>query len=145
MKIERVQSLEILRRCSPILVKAYNGEPWNDSWTEEKAFEKLSCFFNSPKFIGWVATEGDKILGCCVGNIEPYFTGDYFYLKEMFVSPDSQRKGVGAEIMKAVKTHLETIDIKTVILFTSNAAFPFEFYKKHSFNQMENMCMMHLG
>ena len=145
MQIKKIQSPDELEKCAEILVKAYNGEPWNDEWTQAKALEKLTCFYNSPKFLGWVATDGDELLGCCVGNIEPYFTGDYFYLKEMFVYPRTQRKGVGSQLMASIKAHLDSIDIKMVILFTSDEGFPFSFWKKQGFELMEGMRMMNFG
>lgn len=143
--IEKINSKLSLDKCAEILVDAYNSEPWNDSWTKEKALEKLICYFNSPKFIGWAALSEGEIVGCVVGNIEPYFTGDYYYLKEMFVAPKAQKKGVGAQLMNAVKTHLTTINIDTIILFTGKDFFPFDFYLKSGFNEMEEMRMLHFG
>ena len=144
-KIKKIESIHALEKCAEILVEAYNTEPWNDQWTKEKALEKLSCFYNSPKFLGWMAFENDQLLGCCVGNIEPYYTGDYFYLKEMFVSVPSQRKGVGTGLMASIRTHLKTIGIEMIILFTSNEGFPFTFWQKQGFGEMEGMRMMHFG
>ena len=144
-RIEKIESNIILDKCADILVDAYNSEPWNDNWTKEKALEKLICFYDSPKFIGWTAWDNDKLLGCCVGNIEPYYLGDYFYLKEMFVYRNSQKKGIGARLMTTLKNHLHTIDIKTIILFTGRDFFPFEFYIKTGFTVMEDMRMMNFG
>lgn len=92
-----------------------------------------------------MAFDGDQLLGCCVGNIEPYYTGDYFYLKEMFVSVRSQRMGVGLQLFEAIKTKLESIGISQVILFTSNEGFAFDFWQKVGFQEMEGMRMMHFG
>ena len=91
IKIERIESIQTLEKCAELLAEVYNAEPWNDNWTKKKALEKLTCFYNSPKFLGWMAIQKNILLGYCVGNIEPYYTGDYFYLKEMFVSVQSQR------------------------------------------------------
>jgi aminoglycoside 6'-N-acetyltransferase I len=143
--IKSIESSHSLPKCAEILVDAYNSEPWNDNWTIEKALEKLTCFYNSPKFLGWMAFEDDQLLGCCVGNIEPYYTGDYFYLKEMFVSVQSQNKGVGVQLFEAIKTKLEAVGIGQVILFTSNEGFPFDFWKKVGFQEMKGMLMMHFG
>lgn len=145
IRIERIESPEILEKCAEILVDAYNSEPWNDSWTKEKALEKLTCFYNSPKFLGWMAFQENDLIGCSVGNIEPYYTGDYFYLKEMFVSFQSQKNGIGTRLLVSIQEHLETIDVKTIILFTGKDFFPFDFYLKHGFNEMEEMRMMHFG
>ncbi|MGB3692240.1 MAG: GNAT family N-acetyltransferase [Spirulinaceae cyanobacterium] len=145
IKISKIESIQTLEKCSESLVSAYNGEPWHDNWTKEKALEKLTCFYNSPKFLGWMAMQEDKLLGCCVGNIEPYYIGDYFYLKEMFVSVQSQRMGVGSKLMASLKGYLETIGIETIILFTSKEAFPFDFYQKTGFKEMKGMRMMYFG
>lgn len=133
IKIQRIESKEVLSLCAKILVEAYNAEPWNDQWTAEKALEKLECFYHSPKFIGFLAYEGNDLKGACIGNIEPYYTGDYFYLKEMFVSPSCQKRGIGLKMMEALKQHLELLEIEQIILFTSKDYFPFNFYEKVDF------------
>ena len=143
--IKKIESNTILSRCADILVDAYNAEPWNDNWTRKKALEKLTCFYDSPKFLGWTAWHGDKLLGCCIGNIEPYYSGDYFYLKEMFVYHADQKRGIGTRLMTTLKQHLQTIDIKTIILFTGKDFFPFDFYIKTGFVVMEEMRMMNFG
>jgi N-acetylglutamate synthase-like GNAT family acetyltransferase len=127
------------------LVAAYNAEPWNDSWTIEKAQEKLICFYNSPKFIGLAAFVDGKLAGSCVGNIEPYYIGDYFYMKEMFVSPEFQHKGIGRRLMESMKVRLKKMDIETIILFTGKDFFPYDFYLKSGFSEMEGMRMMNFG
>jgi GNAT superfamily N-acetyltransferase len=143
--IKKIDAIEQLPACAELLVEAYNAPPWNDNWGTDKALEKLECFYNSPKFLGWMALSEGRLLGCCVGNIEPYYTGDYFYLKEMFVSVQAQRSGVGTELMANLKKHLETAGINAVILFTGKGLFPFNFYLKAGFSEMDGMRMMHFG
>jgi len=143
--IEKIAPGDSLDACAEILVSAYNGEPWNDNWTAEKALEKLTCFCNSPKFLGWKAYQDDQLTGCCVGNIEPYYTGDYFFLKEMFVSPRAQGQGIGVRLLEVIKRDLETFGIHQIILFTTHAGFPFNFYLNAGFSEMDGMRMLHFG
>lgn len=145
IRVERITNEQELSECAEILVSAYNNEPWNDEWTHETALAKLVCFYNSPKFLGWMAYEGNQLVGCCVGNIEPYYTGDYFYLKEMFILHQAQGKGIGAKLMVDIKAHMEAEQIEMMILFTSNAGFPFKFWQKQGFAAMEDMRMMGFG
>ncbi len=142
IKIERITSTSCLPQCAEVLVQAYNAEPWNDEWTKEVALEKLMLYYNTPKFIGWTASLNGQILGCCVGNIEPYFSGDYYYLKDMFVLPASQKKGIGLGFMTTIKAHLASINVTMIILFTGQQHFPFNFYQKEGFTEMEGMRMM---
>jgi GNAT superfamily N-acetyltransferase len=145
IKIERIKSEACLTICAKVLVSAYNNEPWNDNWTQEKALEKLTCFYNSPKFIGWKVSKADQIIGCCVGNIEPYYTGDYYYLKEMFVTFEFQNKGIGNLMMETLLAHLKEIEINQIILFTGKDFYPYDFYLKKGFEVMDDMRMMHFG
>ena len=145
IRIERIESASQPSACARILVEAYKAKPWNDAWTPEKALEKLTCFYNSPRFLGWMVYEGERLLGATVGNIEPYFSGDYFYLKEMFILPKAQWKGVGSALFEAVRSCLDSEGIGMMILFTSNQGFPFDFWQKTGFREMEGMRMMCFG
>jgi GNAT superfamily N-acetyltransferase len=63
----------------------------------------------------------------------------------MFVYPHAQAKGIGAALMEVIKGELESLGIGTIILFTSKDFFPFEFYLKSGFREMEGMRMMHFA
>jgi aminoglycoside 6'-N-acetyltransferase I len=142
MEIIKLESEDLLKKCSALSVEVYNNEPWNDKWTEKKALERLACFYNSPNFIGFVSIDRNEITGCILGNIEPFYSGDYFYLKEMFVKKSGQRKGTGTNLLNKLKETLNEKNINSVILFTSKYMFPLGFYQKNGFTIMEGMCMM---
>lgn len=145
IEVKKIESHEVLGGCAELLVEAYNSEPWNDNWTKEKALEKLACFYSSPKFVGLAAYADGKLAGCCIGNIEPYYIGDYYYLKEVFVSPAFQKRGVGHRLIEAIKEELASLGIETIILFTGKGFFPYDFYLKSGFAEMEGMRMMSFG
>jgi len=142
MKILILDSEKKLAECAKLYVRASNGEPWNDQWTEETAFNRLLDFFNSPGYLGLYAEEGSGILGALVGNAEQFYSGSYFYLKEMFVLPEHQRKGIGTGLLNELKRILDERGIRSIQLFTSKKLFPFSFYKKHGFEIVKNMVMM---
>jgi len=142
--VNQITSPETLNRCAEILAVSFN-EAFGDEWTHENALQKLTTFYNSPKFRGWVVEEGNKIIGGCIGNIETYFTGDYFYLKEMFIEPSLQRKGIGRELMNKIKEALKTEGIEMIILYTSNEGSQFSFYQRNGFNEMKGMRMLMYG
>ena len=139
--IERIRSKAPLEKCAEILVKAFN-QAYGDEWTKSQALVKLNTFYNSPKFMGWVAKQNENIVGACIGNIEPYFTGDYFYLKEIFILPKYQGKGIGNNMMQIIKEELKEMDIKMMILFTVNEGHQYKFYLDNDFEEMEGMRML---
>lgn len=142
LHIQSVTSPAELAACADVLVQAYNSPPWNDAWTHEKALEKLLCFYQSPRFMGWKAVSENQVVAACVGNVEPYFSGDYFYLKEMFVLPALQGSGIGGMLLNRVKLYMEESGIPMLMLFTSNEGFPFGFYEKHGMSEVPGMRMM---
>ena len=50
-----------LAGCARILVGAFAGEPWHETWTKEAAARRLSEIRSTPGFLGLVALDE-----CCV-------------------------------------------------------------------------------
>lgn len=143
IKIKPILSVNTLEECSGIFMEAYNGEPWlEDGWTHDAAAQLLTYHFNTPGFMGWIATYNGCPVGCCVGNVEPYYTGDRFVLKEIFVSATSQKMGIGNKLLDAMKASLRARQVKTAILFTHKTLFGF--YERSGFLPIAEMgIMMH--
>jgi ribosomal protein S18 acetylase RimI-like enzyme len=138
--IARITSVQTLEQCAAIYPPAYNNEPWNDNWTYTTALALLTCYYNTPGFMGWVALQDDNVIGCAIGNIEPYYSGNIFILKEVFVAIDAQSSGVGSDLMAAMKETLETINIKMIILSTRTSII--DFYSKLGFTVMDDVSTM---
>lgn len=140
IEIIQITSINQLEQCAAMYAEAYKGEPWNDNWTNETAFALLSCYYHTPNFMGWLAIANGDIVGCCIGNIEPYYSGNNFILKELFVSVRSQKMGIGQSLLSAVKTDTETRGVKLIFLFTRKVIA--DFYVKSGFAEMHEMCTM---
>ncbi|MGF7081240.1 GNAT family N-acetyltransferase [Mucilaginibacter sp. UYCu711] len=138
--IVKITSVQTLERCAAIYPSAYNTEPWNDNWTYTTALALLTCYYNTPEFRGWVALQDGKIIGCAIGNIEPYYSGDIFILKEVFVAAEAQNLGVGRDLLATMKENLETINIKMIILSTRTPII--DFYSKSGFKVMDDVSTM---
>jgi GNAT superfamily N-acetyltransferase len=89
-----------------------------------------------------MALDNGALQGALVGNIEPYYTGDYFYLRDMFVPFGTQHRGFGRALLSHLIDHLEARSINQIILFTSREFFPFEFYASMGFAELPDMRMM---
>jgi len=138
--IDKIASLDHLKLCAAIYPAAYNAEPWNDSWTIDTATALLSCYYNTPQFMGWSARRGDSIIACAIGNIEPYYSGNIFVLKEIFVAVNSQGFGVGSSLLASIKKRLAKIDTRMIILSTRRPIV--DFYIKSGFEEMEGVGTM---
>ena len=141
-----IQTEEDLKKCAPLLVRVYNAEPWNDHWDEKWAYKKLLVSFRSPDFYGICIMEDQNIVGVLVGNLEPNNTENFFYLRDMFVDPDQQRKGIGSLLLDSIKNHLNPMEeVSGITLFTSRVYFTHAFYLKNQFEVLDEFCFMHYG
>jgi aminoglycoside 6'-N-acetyltransferase I len=138
--IVKITSIQTLEQCAAIYPPAYNTEPWNDTWTYATALALLTCYYNTPEFMGWVALQDGKVIGCAIGNIEPYYSGNIFILKEVFVAVEAQGLGVGNSLLTAMKQSPETINIKMIMLSTRTPII--DFYSKLGFTVMDDVSTM---
>ena len=144
LKIVEIEQTAQLKACAPLLVEAFNTA-YPDEWTYDTALKKLIDYFQSPRFLGFIVYEGEAVVGGCIGNIETYFLGDHYYLKELFVDPKAQGKGIGQQIMKRVKAELAGLEVPMISLYTMNEGPQVTFYEKQGFQQVAGMCMMVFG
>ena len=56
MKIQRVNKVQI-DDIAKFLVKTFNSEPWNESWTFEMARERISGLISNPMTIAYEVIE----------------------------------------------------------------------------------------
>jgi len=138
--IERIHSPKQIEQCAQIYPLAYNAEPWNDNWTNDTAKALLKCYYNTPGFEGWIAWQDNTILGGIIGNVEPYYSGNIFILKEVFVAVNAQGTGIGGRLLSAMKRDLDKLNIKMIILSTRKPIF--DFYIKSGFKEMEGVGTM---
>lgn len=142
MTIIPIETNEQLTSCVDVYIEVFNGAPWNDQWTATTAYQRLADAFHAPGFIGLIALIDEHIAGGLVGNLEHFYTGPYFNLKEMFVKPSLQRQGIGQQLFTALYQQLEERQIASITLFTSNDFFPYAFYQKHGFHEVSGLRMM---
>lgn len=96
----------------------------------------------TPGSLGLLLWQDARLIGGLVGYQEQWFDGVHFFLKEMFVARDSQRQGVGTELIHHLKRTLTDRGVDRVYLLTSRESIAADFYAKHGFYVSPRMDMM---
>jgi ribosomal protein S18 acetylase RimI-like enzyme len=122
-----------LVECSQLYINTFNNEPWNENWNMEDAFNRLSNFLSPTYSIGFKAVKKNLIQGFLVGEIEQWRGSQNFYLKEMCVSKEFQRSGLGRKLMLALQNKLYRLGISRIYLITQRETVPEIFYKSEGF------------
>ncbi len=141
-----MQSAPIIRddlsECSDLFVKVFNRPPWDENWTVSTALARLTEIVGTPGFEGLKAISDGRIIGFALGYAESFDGGGDFYLKEMCVLPDVQRKGIGTAILEELKAHLLRIGARKLYLLTERGGRAENFYEKNGFYTSETMIMV---
>lgn len=126
-----------LTACADIFSRTFSSEPWNEEWNITSALERLTCFFQSEGFCGVLAEE-DNVVCFVMGNIEPFYSGPIFYLREMCTDMDNQSRGIGSQTLQFLEEKLRSKRVNNVYLLTEHGIPAAQFYQNRGFNVDRN-------
>ena len=121
-----------LTSCAEIFSRTFSKEPWNEKWSTDSAFERLAHFYHSKGFCGVLAEE-ENVAGFVLGNVEPYYSGAVFYLRDMCTSTEHQSKGVGTKILMLLEEMLVLRNVRNIYLLTEYSIPAAKFYRNRGF------------
>ncbi|MBH1940264.1 GNAT family N-acetyltransferase [Mobilitalea sibirica] len=133
---------EDLKEYAKLYVGVFNAPPWDDQWTIETAYKRLYDISNTSGFIGYKYVEDGEIKGSIMGNLEQWYEGFHYNLKEMFVATQLQGKGIGSKLLMELEKELKASDVNTVYLFTSKGDLTSHFYSNNGYEEIQSMVMM---
>ena len=141
MKIQRVNKDQI-DDIANLLVKTFNSEPWNESWTYEMARERISGLISNPMAIAYEVIEDNEAMAALIGYKTCYMSDKEFHIEEFFVSNKFQNKGYGTKILEFIESELRGKGVTSLTLLTEHG-FPSEkFYEKSGFAYNKRLIFM---
>lgn len=142
MKIVVLESAQI-PLAGKLFADVFQKEPWNFAWINE---EKATAYFRymeaSPESLGFFLMEEDEVIGCCMGQINPYFEFVTYDIKEIYIVTSHQGEGKGSFFLEAIEDFLRNIRVHVVNLLTSGQIDAFQFYLKNGYEVSENTTFM---
>ena len=133
---------DALRDAAELFTKSFNSPPWNDQWSEEKAFRRLSAMAHAEKAYGLCMYDEGRLLGIVLGHREEYYDGTEFLLKEFAVDNESRGKGLGTIMMEELRNRLKAKNIRRIVLVTLDDRRTTSFYRKQGFEEDTNAVVM---
>jgi aminoglycoside 6'-N-acetyltransferase I len=129
-RIERLGP-EHLEPGARLLAEVFNRAPWNERWTPETARAELEHVLNTPGSFGLVIYAGGSLAGLAAGHRHPLDRGEAYYLREMYVRPELQGRGLGSELMRELKRALKDRGVSILYLITHRGIPAESFYRMH--------------
>jgi aminoglycoside 6'-N-acetyltransferase I len=129
--------------CTEVFVAVFCDEPWNEAWHVADAQARLEEMVHTPGFHGVLVASDDELLGFAMGHTEQWQRGKkHFYLQEMCVLPDYQRRGLGSGLVQMLCRDLMAMDVEAIYLLTARGGPAQAFYEKLGFDVNPEMIMM---
>lgn len=97
---------------------------WMD-WVDEEQEAQFASLWR-PSDTRIITLDGREI-----GWVEFRRTGDEIFLKQLYISPDHQRQGIGSRIMRLLNEHGSPANSMALFVLKNNPAF--RFYRRHGF------------
>lgn len=142
MRIKKLDE-KYLKECSIMYIETFNREPWNDNWNEITSYKRLKDIYDTPGFLGLVVLDQDQLRAAVFGNIEQWYEGEMYNLREMFVNHEDKGSGIGSYLIVELEKRIKELGINSISLFTIRGDFTEKFYIKNGFITEEDMIMMH--
>ena len=111
-------------------------------WTKDVAEDYLKDFFESKKFVGYVAEENSAIIGGLFAHEKIWWNNSEVFVEEMFVTPAKQGNGIGTALLKEVEKYIEKKHLAGITLSTNKYAPAPKFYEKNGFMSCEHVMFM---
>lgn len=129
--------------CTKFLQEAYNHPPYNESFTGNNAYKYIlekynNCKNNSFKFLD----DNLEVQGFIFLRISTWSNGPQAILEEIVVNPLKQNSGIGKELMKYSCNYLDSLGVKSIMLWAKNDERLLNFYKKQGFDVANDFLVM---
>lgn len=138
----RAYRQEDLGSCAEILMAVYNNPLWQCRWEKETAKTYLQDYADAAKFIGYVAEDGQQVIGAIFAHEKIWWNNSEVFIDEMFVLPECQGKGIGTALLSTLEEYVQERGMAGFTLTTNRYAPAPQFYKRNGFTECEPIIMM---
>ncbi len=126
--------------CVALFLKTFHQKPFEFTFLTTENIERYFCDLEeTPKFLGFVYTVKNTVLGFCLGIIVDYFNNISYDIKEIAVRHEFQGRGLGKQILSEIEARLSReYAVEVVTLATQSTIPAYKFYKKMDYILSEN-------
>ncbi len=142
MEIKKLTTQDIPASVA-LLMRAYNGAPWNEQWSPAPAQRYLTEYAEHARFVGFALFEGTQLVGAAFCHEKTWWTADELFVDEFFIDPVYQRKGYGQALLKHIEGYIHTRGLAGFTLLTNRYMPALEFYRKYGFTHAEHVAFLY--
>ena len=129
--------------CADIYVRAFRAEPWNEEYETDAVRAYLNEYLLGENLFFLALRENGEVRAFSLGVKLPAVDGPYLRVEEFCVSPDAQRRGLGAYLMDGVCAEARKRGCDGVLLGTQKDVPAYGFYLKNGFVEIDKAALLY--
>ena len=141
MKIQAVAAKD-LHSISLLFVDVFSNPPWDEYWEIDWAYERIDWLYNFQGFKGYVAKDGDRIIGAITGYYMPFQGKKGFKIEEFLIRVDYQNRGVGSLLLERLELSLRQDSYDFISLLTAKDSRAESFYTKRNYQREHKIVLL---
>jgi len=119
--------------AAQMLCRVYAEAPYKENWPLDRAEKRITSYLSGSNSRGYALTIETQVVGYLFGRIITAAKCNNFYVDEMFIHPNYQRKGCGSMALNALPDELKKECITKIELHA--LAEDANFYEKNGFSK----------
>ena len=142
MNIRKIEVGDLVS-CARILELGYGRAPYNEIFLEGTALAYIEGKFKNCQEHSFVVVDENNIVtGFIFLNISSWSEGGQAILEEIVVNPESQGAGIGKQLIKHAHDYVQSLGVKSVMLWAKKDARLLDFYKHHGYSEADDFVVM---
>jgi N-acetylglutamate synthase-like GNAT family acetyltransferase len=142
MEIRKIQQAD-LSVCAKLLEDTYSLPPYNEIFKEHTPESYINSKYNTCKDNSFVVVDDkDSIIGFIFINTSAWSQGPQAIIEEVVVAPNYQNKGVGRELLEYAHNYLESLDVKSIMVWAKKDDCLLDFYKNQGYSLADDFVVM---
>ncbi|WP_423058340.1 GNAT family N-acetyltransferase [Brevibacterium linens] len=123
-------------------VATYMDEPWNETWSLDSAEKYLAELHEMPRSTVLVAEVNGEVRGATYLRARTWQDCSEFHIGALFVHPAWQKRGIGREMVNAIRSQATAESIVNILLLTDRRMPAIEFCHKVGFSEDSWLAVM---
>ena len=129
----RACTVDDIPNAAQILCRVYADAPYHENWPLDRAEKRIASYLSGSSSRSYALIVETQTVGYLFGRILTGEKCNTFYVDEIFVHPNYQRKGCGSMALRALHEELKEDCIAKIELHTLRE--DASFYEKNGFSR----------
>ncbi len=124
MQIKLFKNKLDIKKVLGLFIKVYSESPYNESWTKDSAFKKLSEIYQRGKDFCFYTEDKGEIIGLLFCQTQTWHDGVHVFVEDIAVDSNYRNKKIGAQLVKKLEQIAKQKGIVSIdlLVFTQSKA-----------------------